>query len=64
MNQFQLLLEHKIAVFCTGQTEFLPDESFGAIITDPPEGMGGGPLLASRSVVSGVCSNQTALPSS
>jgi DNA modification methylase len=42
MNQFQLLLEHKIAVFCTDQTEFLPDESFGAIITDPPEGMGGG----------------------
>src|SRR5580692_13202795 len=42
MNQFQLLLEHKIAVFCTGQTDFLPDESFGAIITDPPEEMGGG----------------------
>jgi DNA modification methylase len=42
MNQFQLLLEDKIAVFCTDDTSFLPDDSFGAIITDPPESMRGG----------------------
>jgi protein tyrosine phosphatase (PTP) superfamily phosphohydrolase (DUF442 family) len=37
-----LLLEQKIAVYRGNSTAFLPDESFGAIITDPPVGMNGG----------------------
>jgi DNA modification methylase len=45
--EMKLLLEQKMLVLCNDNTDWLPDESFGAIITDPPESTGGGwPAIA------------------